>query len=553
MNSEATPQVFMSYTHSDNEFRGGDLTTLREQIEKTFKFRSGDEIRIFQDIEGVNVGHNIQQRIVESLNETFVLLPIITPSYLKSAWCRDEFQRFLERERTLGSNELILPIYYQDVPELNAARRHPSQAQPSNDPIITALAPRLAADWRKLQERPMDDPEVQKKLNDIADRIKQIIDTIGSRRSTVGIFSYDPAGYDTSTSKKYTWANRLAAGLDVPDFWQTILPRDLGQLRQELGNAGVKHVTLYPKAHLSVALAFGYTFRATTGINISIEQRGDWWHTGACSTAPSQTPPLTEKLEEVAPAPVGSGAASPGGRTPTRNELVAFLARLPVFGNSNQRETLLRQAGLDRFIPSLSHDSNADTYVDTLLNTLEQAGGSQYLQPLFAAVTARAHLGGDPLNRFNQLQQAYLAIEGAAPRPSEHHQAVDAKGTDLTVEISAVRGQRVEAAVNRWIDETRPPIKWRLHLSLPNTDTDEVRDAEHALAIACQVRAALLRARREHLPQQTHLFAVIPAGLGVLIGWLLNACEPVQCYDFDRQISRYVRTCHLTPKFASQQ
>jgi hypothetical protein len=72
-----------------------------------------------------------------------------------------------------------------------------------------------------------------------------------------------------------------------------------------------------------------------------------------------------------------------------------------------------------------------------------------------------------------------------------------------------------------------------------------VRDAAHALAIACQVRAAILRARQQHLPAQTHLFGVMPLGLAVLIGWLLNACEPIQCYDFDRNASGYVPTFRL--------
>jgi hypothetical protein len=422
MTSETTPQVFMSYTRADDDYEGGALTRLREQLERAIRALSGRSIRIFQDVEGINLGQNIQQRIAESLNETFLLLPIITPSYLTSDWCREEFQRFLQRERALGRNDLIIPIYYLDVPRLSAAMQHPARAQPSDDAIINELAPRLAADWRHL--RGQADDVVRPESERIAKRIIQVIEEVGVTTRVIGLFSYPPAGPGTSAPTQLAWNHHFPAGPDVPDFWQTTLPHELSGLRATLGSASVKHLTLYARAHLSVGVAFGYTFRATTGFNLSIEQRGQWWHTDAC---PADALPLTEEVETI-----------------------------------------------------------------------------------------------------------------------------DPTGNDLTVEISAVRDQRAEAGVNKWIQETQPSLNRRLHLFLPHTEQDEVRDAAHALAIACQVRAAILRARQQHLPTQTHLFGVMPLGLAALIGWLLNACEPIQCYDFDRNASRYVPTCRLTQAFAQQ-
>jgi hypothetical protein len=423
MTSEATPQVFMSYTRSDDEYLGGALTELRKALEKALHFQHGRSMTVFQDIEGIHLGQNIQQRLGESLNETLLLLPIITPSYLQSAWCREEFTRFLERERALGRNDLIIPIYYHKVNEIEAARPHPTRAQPASDPIVAELVSRLAADWHALRGKPLEDPQVSAAIERVAERIIQVINEIGTMTRIIGLFSYDPVGPGMNARTRLELGHHLSPDPEAPAFWQTILPRELGTLRTDPANANLKHLTLYAKAHLSVGVAFGYTFRSTTDVNISIEQRGQWWHTGAC---PAEASPLVEELEPVDPA-----------------------------------------------------------------------------------------------------------------------------GTDLTVEISAVKHQRAEGGVNQWIAEQQPSPRQRLHLYLPNTDTDEVRDAEHALAIACQVRAAILRARRQHMPQKTHLFGVMPVGLAVLVGWLLNTCEPVQCYDFNRETQRYYPTCYLTRAFAT--
>ena len=81
--------------------------------------QTGQEFTIFQDRD-IQWGQNWKRRIEKSLDEevTF-LIPIITPSFFKSKACRDELGRFLERERRLNRDDLILPVYYVDTPLIN--------------------------------------------------------------------------------------------------------------------------------------------------------------------------------------------------------------------------------------------------------------------------------------------------------------------------------------------------------------------------------------------------------------------------------------------------
>lgn len=113
--------------------------------------------------------------------------------------------------------------------------------------------------------------------------------------------------------------------------------------------------------------------------------------------------------QEKSGAHVGNDAEPYSSLTQSRNKLVAFLTRLPVFSYAPERRALLRHAGLGHFSVALNHDLPADSYVDVLLYTLETAGGRNHLDPFFDAVVQRAHLMGDPLNQFNQLRTAYLS------------------------------------------------------------------------------------------------------------------------------------------------
>lgn len=173
--ASTTPTAFLSYTRFDDEFVGGALTQVRTKLADTLRFLSGDSIEIFQDVADIGLGQNIQQRIKQSLTEAMVLIPIITPSYFTSQWCREELELFLERERHLQRNDLIISIYYQTVPALDAAMQHPSATQPASDPLIAEIAQRLAVDWRPLRGLALNDPQVRSKLERIAGRIITIM------------------------------------------------------------------------------------------------------------------------------------------------------------------------------------------------------------------------------------------------------------------------------------------------------------------------------------------------------------------------------------------
>jgi formylglycine-generating enzyme required for sulfatase activity len=179
LSSKRKPAIFLSYTRFDDTYEGGALSTLRERLEEALRFSSGEEtLDIFQDVEDIKFGQDIRQRIEASLAETMVFVPIITPSYLKSRWCREELERFLKREQQLGRRDLILPIYYQSVRALERARQGPRAASTATDALVQELAPRLSVDWRDLRRKEPESREVRMAVERIAERILEVLEEL---------------------------------------------------------------------------------------------------------------------------------------------------------------------------------------------------------------------------------------------------------------------------------------------------------------------------------------------------------------------------------------
>jgi formylglycine-generating enzyme required for sulfatase activity len=157
--------ALISYTRNDDEHHKGYLTTFREQLSGEVQVYTGRPFRIFQDIEEIKWGQPFEERIDAALAEITFFIPILTPSFFNSEFCRYELERFLQREQQLGRNDLVLPVYFIRVPGLESA------ALRTDDPLMQTLAARQYIDWRKLRRRSFDLPEVGDKLAEMAEHI----------------------------------------------------------------------------------------------------------------------------------------------------------------------------------------------------------------------------------------------------------------------------------------------------------------------------------------------------------------------------------------------
>ena len=142
--AEREPVAFFSYVRSDDAHDLGRLTELRQSLEGEIKMQTGRPFHIFQDRNDISWGEQWKERIESALRGVTFLIPIVTPSYFQSPSCRSEFHTFLVREKELGEDRLILPIYYVTCDEMD-------DSVETTDEIAVVLRARNWADWRRFR------------------------------------------------------------------------------------------------------------------------------------------------------------------------------------------------------------------------------------------------------------------------------------------------------------------------------------------------------------------------------------------------------------------
>ena len=170
---------FLSYVREDDAADGGRITELRRRLEAEIRMQTGEVFSIFQDRDDILMGEQWRRRIENSIDETSLLVAIITPSFLKRENCRAEIQLFVDREQRLGRDDLIIPILYVATPELDNAE----------DEIASLLASRQYFKWTDLR---FEDFESNKVRREIANLALQVVEAIQrSRQSDRGQITPD--------------------------------------------------------------------------------------------------------------------------------------------------------------------------------------------------------------------------------------------------------------------------------------------------------------------------------------------------------------------------
>jgi anti-sigma regulatory factor (Ser/Thr protein kinase) len=216
------PVAFLSYAHHDD--RRGHLTRLREFLMEELQSQTGEAFEIFMDSDDIGLGEDWRRRLDEGLAAATFLIPILTPSFLKSQYCRDELRIFSDHERTLGRDDLILPIYYVDCSHVR--KETDSDAADALDFLVE----RQYFDWRELRELPFSNTRVKRELQDLAGEIRAARERASSERMSPG------APRRVATTGTQEWIDSLRSGsLDVELDARS--PSDMYSLVSVVGDA----------------------------------------------------------------------------------------------------------------------------------------------------------------------------------------------------------------------------------------------------------------------------------------------------------------------------
>jgi TIR domain len=140
--------AFLCYDRHDD--RDKSVSSFREALTSAVADQASRPVEIFQDRINIRWGENWRDRIRRALDETPLLVPIVTPNFLESDECRDELECFLEGEDRRRRWDLILPVYFYPI------RRIDDGEAIAGDYLLAELRRRQWQDWIELRAEAPD-------------------------------------------------------------------------------------------------------------------------------------------------------------------------------------------------------------------------------------------------------------------------------------------------------------------------------------------------------------------------------------------------------------
>ena len=156
------PVGFWSYARQDDAHSDDQLSQLRAIVGRAIARQCGLEVTLWQDISAIPYDADWADEIERAIAQTTFFIPIVTPRFLKSMHCRDEFLAFRRRMQSLGRSDLIFPIHYVRVDDVNP------EETVFGDDDLAALRRSHWIDFRPLFYSDPKSPEVRRWAGELA-------------------------------------------------------------------------------------------------------------------------------------------------------------------------------------------------------------------------------------------------------------------------------------------------------------------------------------------------------------------------------------------------
>lgn len=138
--------VFLSYAHADEDVYGM-MAPFKDLLRHFVYTKSGKKVRAFLDRDSIEWGEYWGERLDAEILAASIFIPMLSASYLDSANCRLEFNRFQATAKDLGVQELLLPVLVLDAPAIFNGS--------STDDIVQEAS---ARQWEVIEEAVLSDP-----------------------------------------------------------------------------------------------------------------------------------------------------------------------------------------------------------------------------------------------------------------------------------------------------------------------------------------------------------------------------------------------------------
>jgi len=152
--------VFISYTRNLDKL-DGNVSNFQERLLNELR-NINPSASIFFDKDDINPGDDFSDKLIKALEVAEIFMPIITPAWLVSPWCRKEFSSYKNNRN--GRSAIVVPIEWVKSDAFN---------ENSDDPIAREVARKQYQDWSKIRLLDHNDSKIQEACAKLADNLKR--------------------------------------------------------------------------------------------------------------------------------------------------------------------------------------------------------------------------------------------------------------------------------------------------------------------------------------------------------------------------------------------
>lgn len=166
--------LFLSYRHSDNDYLGGEIVQLANEIAESYQFLYGATLDVFVDTESIQWDEKWETELDRRIESCNIIMPAVTPGYLKSEACRKELLAFASKADK-QKNCHIMPLIWQEVDNLAT----------STDLVAKTISQHQYEKVGTLRGLSSRSPEYRKQTEKLAKRIHESV-LLANKQASIG-------------------------------------------------------------------------------------------------------------------------------------------------------------------------------------------------------------------------------------------------------------------------------------------------------------------------------------------------------------------------------
>jgi hypothetical protein len=209
--------VFVSYAHVDDKATYKRVRQFVDDVGNTYESMTGKEVGAFFDHDSIAPGESWKDRILLGLSSSSIFLAFISPAYIRSVNCNQEFWEFLHFLNANSTTRLIIPLLFADEARM--------REQFGSDELWREVTELQWVDISELRSAALGSSEWLKRTQDIANRIEHVLKDIASQPAPT-------QAIDTSTVDDISESESSPAILEKIAALEDSVPSTMAQMQK---------------------------------------------------------------------------------------------------------------------------------------------------------------------------------------------------------------------------------------------------------------------------------------------------------------------------------